>query len=136
MVSSIANSLMMLSKHPLLSVLLIHCLVFPLPSFFYPHHSKFRKLQKLLLTSELCCKHTRDPLCHFKMAPLHEYRHRNDPHHRNDTGRHCRKDPLNVRNGIKRTTKTGQQFSARFLFIYVTSFLRCVIYILPHFILL
>ena len=38
---------------------------------FYPRHSKLRKLQKLLITSELCCKHTRDPLCHSKMAPLH-----------------------------------------------------------------
>ena len=24
------------------------------------------------------------------------YRHRNDPHHRNDTGGHCRNDPLNM----------------------------------------
>ena len=29
---------------------------------FYPHDSKLRKLQKLLITSELCCKHTREPL--------------------------------------------------------------------------
>ena len=62
--------------------------------------------------------------------------HRNDPHHRNDTGGHCRNDPLNMGNEIKRTTKTGQQFSACFLFIYLASFLRCVIYLLPHFILL
>lgn len=62
--------------------------------------------------------------------------HRNDPHHRNDTGGHCRNDPLKMGNGIKRTTKTGQQFSACFLFIYLASFLRCVIYLLPHFILL
>ena len=38
-------------------------------------------------------------------------------------------------NRIKRTTKTRQQFSACFLFIYITSFIRCVIYLLPHFIL-
>ena len=67
-----------------------------------------------------------------EMTPNH---HRNDPHHRNDTGGHPRNDPRNIGNGIKRTTKTGQQFSAGFLFIYITSFLRCVIYLLPHFIL-
>ena len=66
------------------------------------------------------------------MNPNH---HRNDPHHRNDTGGHHRNDPRNIGNGIKRTTKTGQQFSACFLFIYIASFLRCVIYLLPHFIL-
>ena len=62
-------------------------------------------------------------------------RHRNDPHHRNATGGHHRNDPRNIRNGIKRTTKTGQQFSVCFLFIYIASFLRCVMYLLPHFIL-
>ena len=51
-------------------LLLIHCLVVPF-QVSYPHHSKLRKLQKLLITSELCCKDTRDPLCHFKMAPWH-----------------------------------------------------------------
>ena len=56
-------------------------------------------------------------------------------HHRNDTGGHHRNDPRNIGNGIKRTTKTGQQFSACFLFIYIASFLRCVIYLLPLFIL-
>ena len=61
--------------------------------------------------------------------------HRNDPHHRNDTGGHHRNDPRNIGNGIKGTRKTGQQFSACFLFIYIASFLRCVIYLLPHFIL-
>ena len=67
-----------------------------------------------------------------EMTPNH---HRNDPHHRNDTGGHHRNDPRNIGNGIKRTTKTGQQFSACLLFIYIASFLRCVIYLLPHFIL-
>ena len=61
--------------------------------------------------------------------------YRNDPHHRNDTGGHHRNDRRNIGNGIKRTTKTGQQFSACFLFICIASFLRCVIYLLPHFIL-
>ena len=61
--------------------------------------------------------------------------HRNDPHHRNDAGGHHRNDPWKIVNGIKRTTKTGQQFSAYFLFIYIASFLRCVIYLLPQFIL-
>ena len=56
-------------------------------------------------------------------------------HHRNDTGGHHRNDPRNIGNGIKRTTKTGQQFSACFLFVYIASFLRCVIYLLLHFIL-
>ena len=56
-------------------------------------------------------------------------------HHRNDTGGHYRNDPRNIRNGIKGTRKTGQQFSACFLFIYIASFLRCAIYLLPHFIL-
>ena len=33
------------------------------PAFvFYSHDSKLRKLQKLLITSKLCCKHTREPL--------------------------------------------------------------------------
>ena len=67
-----------------------------------------------------------------EMTPNH---HRNDPHHRNDTGGHHRNDPRNIRNGIKGTRKTGQQFSACFLFIYIASFLRCAIYLLPHFIL-
>ena len=45
------------------SLLLIHCLVFALPRlFFYSHDSKLRKLQKLLITSKLCCKHTPEPL--------------------------------------------------------------------------
>ena len=77
-----------------------------------------------------------------RWVPLQRlYRHRNDPHHRNDlrhrndTGGHDRNDPRNIGNGIKRTTKTGQQFSACFLIIYIASFLRCVIYLLPHFIL-
>ena len=61
-----------------------------------------------------------------EMTPNH---HRNDPHHRNDTGGHHRNDPRNIGNGIKRTTKTGQQFRACFLFIYIASFLRCVIYL-------
>ena len=39
-----------------------------------------------------------------EMTPNH---HRNDPHHRNDTGGHRPNDPLNMRNGIKRTVKTG-----------------------------
>ena len=56
-------------------------------------------------------------------------------HHRNDTAGHHRNDPRNIRNGIKGTRKTGQQFSACFLFIYIASFLRCAIYLLPHFIL-
>ena len=65
------------------------------------------------------------------------YRHRNDPHHRNDlrhrndTGGHHLNDPRNIGNGIKRTTKTGQQLSACFLFIYIASFSRWVIYLLP-----
>ena len=67
-----------------------------------------------------------------EMIPSH---HRNDPHHRNDSGGHHRNDPRNIGNGIKRTTKTGQQFSTCFLFIYIAPFLRCVIYLLPHFIL-
>ena len=67
-----------------------------------------------------------------EMIPNH---HRNDPHHRNDTGGHHRNDPRNIGSGIKRTTKTGQQFSACFLFIYIASFLRYVIYLLPQFIL-
>ena len=67
-----------------------------------------------------------------EMTPNH---HRNDPHHRNDTGGHHRNDPRNIGNGIKGTRKTGQQFSACFLFIYIASFLRCAIYLLPHFIL-
>ena len=53
------------------------------------------------------------------MTPNH---HPNDPHHRNDAGGHHRNDPRNIGNGIKRTTKTGQQFSACFLFIYIASF--------------
>ena len=68
----------------------------------------------------------------IEMIPNH---HRNDPHHRNDTGGHHRNDPRNIGNGIKGTRKTGQQFSACFLFIYIASFLRCAIYLLPHFIL-
>ena len=68
----------------------------------------------------------------IEMIPNH---HQNDPHHRNDTGGHHRNDPRNIGSGIKRTTKTGQQFSACFLFIYIASFLRYVIYLLPHFIL-
>ena len=32
------------------------------PAFFYSHDSKLRKLQKLPITSELCCKYTREPL--------------------------------------------------------------------------
>ena len=67
-----------------------------------------------------------------EMTPNH---HRNDPHHRNDTGSHHRNDPRNIGNGIKGTRKTGQQFSACFSFIYIASFLRCAIYLLPHFIL-
>ena len=67
-----------------------------------------------------------------EMTPNH---HRNDPHHRNDTGGHHRNDPRNIGNGVKRTTKTGQQFSACFLFIHIASFLRCVVYLLPHFVL-
>ena len=59
-----------------------------------------------------------------EMTPNH---HRNDPHHRNDS--------RNTGNGIKRTTKTGQQFSACFLFIFIAYFLLCVIYLLPYFIL-
>ena len=51
------------------------------------------------------------------------------------TPNHHRNDPRNIRNGIKGTRKTGQQFSACFLFIYIASFLRCAIYLLPHFIL-
>ena len=39
-----------------------------------------------------------------EMTPNH---HRNDPHHRNDTGGHHRNDPRNIGNGIKRTKKTG-----------------------------
>ena len=70
-----------------------------------------------------------------KNCPKQLYCHRNDPHHRNDTGDQHQNDPRNTGNGIKRTTKTGQQFSACFLFIYIASFLRCVIYLLPHFIL-
>ena len=41
-----------------------------------------------------------------EMTPNH---HRNDPLHRNDTGGNHRNDPWNIGNGIKRTTKTGQQ---------------------------
>ena len=65
-----------------------------------------------------------------EITPNH---HRNDPHDRNDTGGHHRNDPRNIGNGIKRTTKTGQQFSACILFIYIASLLQCVIYLLPHF---
>ena len=74
-------------------------------------------------------RHRNDP--HHR----NDLRHRNDPHHRNDTGGHHRNDPRNIGSGMKRTTKTGQQFSAYFLFIYIASLLRCVIYLLPHFIL-
>ena len=81
-------------------------------------------------TSHALYRHRNDPY------HRNDLRHRNDPnHHRNDTGGHHRNDPRNIGNGIKRTTKTGQQFSACFLFIYIASFLRCVIYLLPHFIL-
>ena len=55
----------------------------------------------------------------IEMIPNH---HRNDPHHRNDTGGHHRNDPRNIGNGIKGTRKTGKQFSAWFLFIYIASF--------------
>ena len=55
--------------------------------------------------------------------------------HRNDTGGHHQNDPLYIGNGIKRTTKTRQQFSGCFLFIYIASFLRCVFFLLTHFIL-
>ena len=55
--------------------------------------------------------------------------------HRNDTGGHHQNDPLNIGNGIKRTTKTRQQFSGCFLFIYIASFLRFVFFLLMHFIL-
>ena len=48
-------------------------------------------------------------------------------HHRNDTGGHYQNDPRNIGNGIKRTTKTGQQFSVCFYFFCI--FLRCVIYL-------
>ena len=50
-----------------------------------------------------------------EMIPNH---HRNDPHHRNDTGGHHRNDPRNIGSGIKRTTKTGQQFSAVNCFVF------------------
>ena len=60
-----------------------------------------------------------------EMTPNHP---RNDPHHGNDTSRHCRNDPLKMGNGIKRTTKITQLLSACFLFIYIASFLRCVFY--------
>ena len=50
-----------------------------------------------------------------EMTPNH---HRNDAHYQNNTGAHYRNDPRNIGNEIKRTTKTGQQFSACFLFIY------------------
>ena len=76
-----------------------------------------------------------------KNCPKQLYRHQNDPHHlndpdhRNNTGGHHRNDPRNIGDGIKRTTKTGQHFSACFLFIYIASFLWCVIYLLPHYIL-
>ena len=55
--------------------------------------------------------------------------------HRNDTSGHHQNDPRNIGNGIKRTTKTRQQFSGCFLFIYFASFLRCVFFLLTHFIL-
>ena len=72
-----------------------------------------------------------ESLCRHRNDPYHrnDLRHRNDPHHRNDTGGHHRNDPRNIGNEIKRTTKTGQQFRACFLFIYIASFLRCVIYL-------
>ena len=70
-----------------------------------------------------------------KNCPKQLYCHRNDLHHRNDTGGQHRNDPRNTGNGIKRTTKTGQQFSTCYLFIYIASFLWSVNYLLPHFIL-
>ena len=80
--------------------------------------------RKLILTCDACTATEMIPT--IEMTPNH---------HRNDTGGHHLNDPRNIGNGIKRTTKTGQQFSACFLFIYIASFLRCVIYLLPHFIL-
>ena len=48
-----------------------------------------------------CCTAT-EMIPATKMTLNH---HRSDPHHRNwnDTGGHCRNDPLNMGNGIKRT---------------------------------
>ena len=40
----------------------------------HPHHLRLQKLQKLLITNTLCCKHTSDPFCHFKIAPVHVFR--------------------------------------------------------------
>ena len=78
---------------------------------------------KLLLTSVACTATEMIPTIEMifatEMTPNH---HRNDPHHRNDTGGHHLNDPRNIGNAIMRTTKTGQQFSACFLFIYIASF--------------
>ena len=98
--------------------------------------SQFIRNQNMGLYSKHCTATEMIPTIEMipatEMTPNH---HRNDPHHRNDTGGHHRNDPRNIRNGIKGTRKTGQQFSACFLFIYIASFLRCAIYLLPHFIL-
>ena len=92
------------------------------------------KSQVLALKIQRSCRFERYPLVKANDEGL--YRHRNDPHHRNDlrhrndTGSHYQNDPRNIGNGIKRTTKTGQQFSACFLSIYIAFFfLRCVIYL-------
>ena len=59
----------------------------------------------------------------------------NPNQHQNNTSGHHQNDPLYIGNGIKRTTKTRQQFSGCFLFILIASFLQCVFFLLTHFIL-
>ena len=60
-VSSIANSFTSCWNSPFHPFFWSIALSFP-SCVFYLHDSKLRKLQKLLITSELCCKHTREPL--------------------------------------------------------------------------
>ena len=72
--------------------------------------NKFRFSKEIVLIRrwESEYRHRNDPTIEMipatEMTPNH---HRNDPHHRNDTGGHRPNDPLNMRNGIKRTVKTG-----------------------------
>ena len=98
-----------------------------------------RDLPRKVVTQglEIFFKYTGQPITCYRYGST-EHVVKNCPKqlycHRNDTGGQHRNDPRNTGNGIKRTTKTGQQFSTCFLFIYIASFLWCVIYLLPHFI--
>ena len=54
-----------------------------------------------------------------KMTPNH---HRNDPHHRNDTGGHYRNDPRNIGNGLRGLQKLDNNLVRAVLFIILHLF--------------